>query len=114
MSLRLPPRAPDPFDCTTSRRSYRRAHIPPLQAHNVVLEWLVTLLHAAIRDGRLCGGPVGALPAPTSLQLQSKVTELRATYGAIDDELSGRMPLACGHHWSSNHACSFEPSMPVR
>ncbi|KAL3926251.1 MAG: hypothetical protein SGPRY_003382 [Prymnesium sp.] len=62
--------------------------------HNAVLEWITTLLNSAIMDGRLCGSTSGGSAVATQISLQSKLTELRASYAGIEDELTGRMPLA--------------------
>ena len=62
--------------------------------HNAVLEWITTLLHSSLADGRLCGSPTGGNPLALQMAMQQKVVELRASYAGIEDELTGRMPLA--------------------
>lgn len=69
--------------------------------HNAVLEWIATLINSAVADGRFGGttaaaggGPPLALALPLQASMHEKLTALRATYAAIEDELSGRMPLA--------------------
>eukprot|EP00966_Prymnesium_polylepis_P073230 1700402-Prymnesium_polylepis.1 len=62
--------------------------------HNAVLEWISTLLNSALADGRLCGSASGGSPIALQMSLQGKLTELRSSYASIEDELTGRMPLA--------------------
>jgi len=66
----------------------REALLQSSLGHNIVLEWIFTLLNSGVADGRLGGGNT------LQLVLANKVTELRATYASIPDALSGRMPLA--------------------
>ena len=65
--------------------------------HNAIVEWLGMLFDTSVADGRL--GVTVARQSTTSpiavqMALQNKIVELRQTYGAIPDELEGRMPLA--------------------
>ena len=59
--------------------------------HNAVIGWISALLAAGIADGRLRGG------ASLQMVMLRQVTELRATYATVGDELTGRMPLAYTH-----------------
>lgn len=62
--------------------------------HHAVIEWISTLLNSALGDGRLCGSASGGSSGALQITLQAKLTELRAQYGGIEDQLTGRMPLA--------------------
>jgi len=64
-----------------------------IMGHAAVLGWLAVLLERGMRDGTL-GGSYGRSAIPLQHSFQNKVMDLRAAYGSIADELSGRMPLA--------------------
>lgn len=72
----------------------RNALLRSSMGHNAVFEWMCTLMNSALRDGRLCGSSTGGNPVALQITLQAKITELRAAYASIEDELTGRMPLA--------------------
>lgn len=72
----------------------RNALLRSSMGHNAVLEWMATLMNSALRDGRLCGSSTGGNPVALQMTLQAKLTELRGAYASIEDELTGRMPLA--------------------
>jgi len=72
----------------------RDALLRTSMGHNAVLEWISTLLNSALADGRLCGSASGGSPIALQMSLQGKLTELRSSYASIEDELTGRMPLA--------------------
>jgi len=75
----------------------RDALLRSSMGHNAVLEWMMTLINSALADGRLCGSASGGSPVATQISLQARLTELRASFAGIEDELTGRMPLACAH-----------------
>jgi len=65
--------------------------------HNAVVGWLSGLVDTAISDGRLATSVVRARdtsPIAVQMSLQNKLLDLRATYASLEDELTGRMPLA--------------------
>jgi len=65
--------------------------------HNAVVGWLSVLVDTAISDGRLATSVVRARdtsPIAVQMSLQNKLLDLRATYASLEDELTGRMPLA--------------------
>jgi len=74
--------------------SERNALLQSSMGHYAVLEWLSTLLNSGLSDGRLCGGATGGNPLGLQIQLQAKLVELRMATASIEDELTGRMPLA--------------------
>lgn len=59
--------------------------------HQTVISWMGTLMWQASEKGSLGGGSSAAFQASRTL------AELRACYGQMSDELSGRMPLAYTH-----------------
>ena len=61
-----------------------------IMGHAAVLGWITVLLERGLRDGTLGIGSNAALRH----SFMGKVMDLRAAYGSIADELSGRMPLA--------------------
>lgn len=65
--------------------------------HESVIGWLSVLIDGAVADGTLgvsTARESGTSPIAVQIQLQNKLTELRATYASLPDALSGRMPLA--------------------
>jgi hypothetical protein len=64
-----------------------------IMGHAAVLGWLAVLMERGIRDGTL-GGSSGRSSISLQHSFQGKLMDLRAAYGSIADELSGRMPLA--------------------
>jgi predicted membrane chloride channel (bestrophin family) len=65
--------------------------VPNNELHAAPLEWMMIRANGAMQNGTLAGD------AATKRQLLQEMTELRATYATIDDELAGRMPLAYAH-----------------
>eukprot|EP00566_Odontella_aurita_P004178 CAMPEP_0113542620 /NCGR_PEP_ID=MMETSP0015_2-20120614/9711_1 /TAXON_ID=2838 /ORGANISM="Odontella" /LENGTH=1232 /DNA_ID=CAMNT_0000442703 /DNA_START=10 /DNA_END=3708 /DNA_ORIENTATION=+ /assembly_acc=CAM_ASM_000160 len=65
--------------------------VPATQRHNAVLIWIIR----AFVDGRQAGHIGGG--AGFEQQFMEKIHVTRAQYGAIADELQGRMPLAYAH-----------------
>ena len=72
----------------------RDALLQSSMGHNAVIEWIQTLLHSALGDGRLCGSATGGKALGLQIALQAKIMELRMSSASIEDELTGRMPLA--------------------
>ena len=68
-----------------------RAELPATQRHNAVLMWIARSFLEGMRAGHFEGGP------GFENQILEKLHVCRAQYGAIGDELSGRMPLAYAH-----------------
>lgn len=67
------------------------AEIPATQRHNAVLLWIFRTYIEGREAGHFLGG------AGFENQLMEKVHVTRGQYGAIGDELQGRMPLAYAH-----------------
>jgi hypothetical protein len=67
------------------------AEVPATQRHNAVLVWLIRLF----AEGRHAGIFEGGMGFEE--QFLEKCHVIRAQYGAIGDELQGRMPLAYAH-----------------
>lgn len=67
------------------------AEVPPTQRHNAVLLWIIRVFIEARQAGHFAGG------AGFEQQFMEKCHVIRAQYGAIGDELQGRMPLAYAH-----------------
>lgn len=67
------------------------ADLPATQRHNAVLLWIVRAFVEGREAGHFQGG------AGFEDQFMEKVHVCRASYGAIGDELHGRMPLAYAH-----------------
>jgi len=67
------------------------AGVPATQRHNNVLLWIVRLFRDGVEGGVIQGG------AGLEQNFLQRVHEIRAQYGSIGDELSGRMPLAYAH-----------------
>jgi len=67
------------------------AEIPATQRHNAVLLWIIRAFVEGREAGHFQGG------AGFEDQFLEKVHVCRAQYGAIGDELQGRMPLAYAH-----------------
>jgi hypothetical protein len=67
------------------------AEIPATQRHNAVLLWIIR----AFIEGKEAGHFIG--DAGWEQQFIEKCHVCRASYGAIGDELQGRMPLAYAH-----------------
>ena len=67
------------------------AEIPATQRHTAVLLWIVRTFVEGREAGHFLGG------AGFEEQILEKVHVTRAQYGAIGDELQGRMPLAYAH-----------------
>lgn len=67
------------------------AEIPATQRHNAVLLWIVRTFVEGKEAGHFLGG------AGFETLFMDKVHLCRAQYGAIGDELQGRMPLAYAH-----------------
>lgn len=67
------------------------AEVPATQRHNAVLVWLMRIF----MEGRTAGIFEGGMGFEE--QFLEKCHVIRAQYGAIGDELQGRMPLAYAH-----------------
>lgn len=67
------------------------AEVPATQRHNAVLIWLIRLFLEGRSSGIFEGG------TGFEQQFMEKCHVIRAQYGAIGDELQGRMPLAYAH-----------------
>jgi predicted membrane chloride channel (bestrophin family) len=65
--------------------------VPDNALHTAPLEWMMIRANGAMQDGTLAGDTA------TKVQVLKQITELRATYTAINDKLAGRMPLAYAH-----------------
>ena len=65
--------------------------LPVTQRHNALLLWMMRLFQDARKAGHLDGGN------GFEQQFLEKCHVIRAQYGAIGDELQGRMPLAYAH-----------------
>ncbi len=65
--------------------------IPATQRHNAILLWIVRAFIEGRQHGHLVGG------AGFENEFLEKIHVTRASYGAIGDELQGRMPLAYAH-----------------
>jgi len=67
------------------------AAIPATQRHSAILMWMVRLFVEGRASGHILGGD------GFEQQTMEKFHVIRAQYGAIGDELQGRMPLAYAH-----------------
>jgi len=67
------------------------ADVAATQRHNAILLWIVSVFNESRRAGHIQGG------AGFEQQFMEKIHVIRAQYGAIGDELQGRMPLAYAH-----------------
>lgn len=67
------------------------AEIPATQRHNAVLLWIIRVFI----EGHAAGHFIGH--SGFEQQFVDKIHVCRASYGAIGDELQGRMPLAYAH-----------------
>jgi Bestrophin, RFP-TM, chloride channel len=67
------------------------AGIPATQRHSVVLMWMIRLFIEGRASGHIQGG------AGFESETMHKFHIIRSQYGAIGDELQGRMPLAYAH-----------------
>ena len=67
------------------------AVIPPTQRHSVVLMWMIRLFVEGRASGHIQGG------YGFESETMHKFHIIRSQYGAIGDELQGRMPLAYTH-----------------
>ncbi len=65
--------------------------VPVTQRHNVLLMWIMRLFQDARKAGHIEGSD------GFEQQFLEKCHVIRAQYGAIGDELAGRMPLAYAH-----------------
>eukprot|EP00559_Dactyliosolen_fragilissimus_P007902 CAMPEP_0184868556 /NCGR_PEP_ID=MMETSP0580-20130426/30891_1 /TAXON_ID=1118495 /ORGANISM="Dactyliosolen fragilissimus" /LENGTH=515 /DNA_ID=CAMNT_0027369533 /DNA_START=656 /DNA_END=2203 /DNA_ORIENTATION=+ len=75
----------------SERRILSDLRLPVTQRHNAILLWIIRLFI----DSREAGYIVGGHGFET--QFLEKCHVIRAQYGAIGDELQGRMPLAYAH-----------------
>eukprot|EP00980_Cylindrotheca_fusiformis_P024258 scaffold11680_cov142-Cylindrotheca_fusiformis.AAC.16 len=73
------------------RESLVEANIPPTQRHSVLLMWMIRLFVEGRASGHILGGD------GFEQHTLDKFHIIRAQYGAIGDELQGRMPLAYAH-----------------
>ena len=67
------------------------ASIPATQRHSAILMWMMRLYYEGRASGHIMGG------SGFEQQTMEKFHVIRAQYGAIGDELQGRMPLAYAH-----------------
>ena len=67
------------------------AEVPATQRHNAVLLWITRVFVEAWQAGHFIGA------TGFENQILEKIHVCRAQYGAIGDELAGRMPLAYAH-----------------
>ena len=67
------------------------ASIPATQRHSAILMWMIRLYYEGRASGHILGG------SGFEQQTMEKFHVIRAQYGAIGDELQGRMPLAYAH-----------------
>ena len=67
------------------------AQLPVTQRHNILLLWIMRLFIDARKAGHVEGGP------GLESEFLEKCHVIRAQYGAIGDELQGRMPFAYAH-----------------
>jgi Bestrophin, RFP-TM, chloride channel len=75
----------------TEREVLVDAAIPATQRHSVVLMWMIRLYVEGRDAGHIQGG------AGFEQETMNKFHIIRSQYGAIGDELQGRMPLAYAH-----------------
>lgn len=73
------------------RESLVEANIPPTQRHSAILMWMIRLFVEGRASGHILGGD------GFEQHTLDKFHIIRAQYGAIGDELQGRMPLAYAH-----------------
>jgi len=73
------------------RKVLSDVQVPVTQRHNVLLLWIMRLFQDARRAGHIDGSD------GFEQQFLEKCHVIRAQYGAIGDELAGRMPLAYAH-----------------
>ncbi|CAJ1940380.1 unnamed protein product [Cylindrotheca closterium] len=73
------------------RESLVEANIPPTQRHSAILMWMIRLFIEGRASGHILGGD------GFEQHTLDKFHIIRAQYGAIGDELQGRMPLAYAH-----------------
>ena len=73
------------------RVSLMEAEVPATQRHNAVLLWIMRVFYEGRESGHIKGS--------TGLEQNflQRCHEIRAQYGGVGDELSGRMPLAYAH-----------------
>lgn len=67
------------------------AEIPATQRHNSILMWITRIFVEGRQAGHFQGG------SGFEQQFMEKIHVIRSQYGAIGDELQGRMPLAYAH-----------------
>jgi len=75
----------------TERQILVDGDVPATQRHNNILLWIVRVFIESREAGHIKGG------SGFEQQFMEKVHVIRAQYGAIGDELQGRMPLAYAH-----------------
>ena len=75
----------------TEREILVDAELPATQRHNAVLLWIARVFVEGRQAGHFEGG------AGFETQFLEKLHVCRSAYGAIGDELQGRMPLAYAH-----------------
>jgi hypothetical protein len=73
------------------REALVEANIPPTQRHSALLMWMIRLFVEGRASGHILGGH------GFEQHTLDKFHIIRAQYGAIGDELQGRMPLAYTH-----------------
>jgi len=75
----------------TERQVLSEAQVPVTQRHNMLLLWIIRLFLDARKAGHIEGSD------GFEQQFLEKCHVIRSQYGAIGDELAGRMPLAYAH-----------------
>ncbi len=75
----------------SEREIMSNAQIPVTQKHNTLILWIIRTFEYARQAGHLEGS------SGFEQQFLEKCHVIRAQYGAIGDELQGRMPLAYAH-----------------
>jgi hypothetical protein len=73
------------------REALVAAEVPATQRHNAVVLWIMRMFMEGRTAGHFQGGD------GFEQQFLEKIHVIRAQYGAIGDELQGRMPLAYAH-----------------
>jgi hypothetical protein len=73
------------------RQALVEAEVPATQRHNAVILWIIRCFVEGRNAGIFAGG------AGFEGEFLEKIHVIRAQYGAIGDELQGRMPLAYAH-----------------
>ena len=73
------------------RQVLQDSEVPATQYHNAIILWIIRLFVEGCNSGHFHGG------SGFEQQFMEKCHVIRSQYGAIGDELQGRMPLAYAH-----------------